>query len=322
MTTVNQDRRRVLIPKKLQAEGLIGIVSPSAAITPTMFPQLRKGREYLHNMGFRTEVSKNYLKELDGSAGTPQERAEDINSMFADTNIDAIICSQGGDTANSVLPYLDFNLIKENPKIFMGISDITVMLNALYSKTGLVTFHGNDIMWGFGRKPTAYDTRELIDRLVTGKIGKISKNSKWKTIREGIAEGRLIGGNLQCILKLAGTIYQPDFQDSILFLEDYDTTSEKCSYMFHQLRQMGAFENVKGIVIGYILGLQKSAKTRKKGQMEDVLERTTSHYDFPIVKCDDFGHNHSNTVLPLGVRARLSGMNTDSKLEILENCVI
>lgn len=319
--TENQNSSHPLIPKKLKTGDLIGIVSPSAAITPDVLPQLRKGREYLHSLGFRTEVGKNHLKELDGSAGTPEERAEDINSMFADHNIDAIICSQGGDTANSTLPYLDFNLIKHNPKIFMGISDITVLLNAIYSKTGLVTFHGNDVMWGFGKKPTAYDKQELIDRLVTGKIGEISKNSKWKTIRPGTAEGHLAGGNLRCILKLAGTDYQPDFQDSILFLEAFEITPEECSYMFHQLKQMGVFEQVNGIVVGYIWGLQKSAKVRKKSQMEDVLKRTTADYDFPIVKCNDFGHNRSNTTLPLGVRAGLSGSDPHPKLEILENCV-
>lgn len=317
----NQKNGQILVPKKLRIGDLIGIVSPSAAITPNVLPQLTKGREYLHSLGFKTEPSKNHLKELDGSAGTPEERAEDINSMFANPDIDAIICSQGGDTANSTLPYLDFNLIKENPKIFMGISDITVLLNAIHSKTNLVTFHGNDVMWGFGMKPTAYDRQELIDRLVTGRIGEINKNSIWKTIRPGTAEGRLAGGNLKCILKLAGTSYQPDFQDSILFLEAFEITPEECSYMFHQMRQLGIFDKIKGIVVGYIWGLQKSVKVRKKAQMEDVLMRTTADYDFPIVKCNDFGHNHSNTSLPLGVRARLSGTDADPRLEILEKCV-
>lgn len=312
---------RVIIPKKLRVGGSIGIVSPSAAITPDLLPQLRSGIEYLNGLGFQTEVSKNCLKELDGSAGTPKERAEDINNMFANPNVDAIICSQGGDTANSTLPYLDFELIRDNPKIFMGISDITVLLSAIHSMTGLVTFHGNDIMWGFGKNPTRYDKQEMIDRIVEGKIGELRRNSKWRTVRPGTAEGRLIGGNLRCILKLTGTKYQPDFQDSILFLEEFETTPGEVSYQLHQLKQMGAFEGIKGVIIGYIWGLQKNPQARKKTQMEDIINCVTADYDFPIVKCNDFGHKHPNTTLPFGVKARLSGTEEDTRMEILENCV-
>lgn len=310
-----------LIPKKLKKGDLIGIVSPSAAITPEILPSLEKGREFLHGLGFRTEVSKNCLKESGGSAGTPEERAEDINTMFADSNVDAIMCSQGGDTANSILPYLDFSLIKENPKIFQGISDITVLLNTIQKKTGLVTFHGNDVMWGFGRNPTTFDRREFVNRLVKGKTGVMNKNSRWKSIRDGVAEGHLMGGNLRCLLKLAGTEYQPDYSDSILFLEAFEITAGECEYMFHQLKQMGVFEGVRGVLVGYVWGLQKSANKRKQPQMEEVLRKTTSEYDFPIVKCDDFGHNRSNTSIPLGVSARLTGTVSEPKMEIIGNCV-
>ena len=319
--SMTEKSKQIILPKRLKKGDLIGIVSPSAAIAPEVLPILRKGREFLHNLGFRTEVSKNHLKELDGSAGTPEERAEDINDMFGDSRIDAIICSQGGDTANSILPYLDFKLIKENPKIFQGISDITVLLNVIQSQTGQVTFHGNDLIWGFGRKPSAYDIQEFTNRLITGEIGALRKNSRWKSVRSGNAEGRLMGGNLRCMLKLAGTGYQPDYSDSILFLEAFEVTSGECDYMFHQMKQMGAFEGIKGVLVGYVWGMQKSVKARKQAQMEDVLNRITSEYDFPIVKCNDFGHNCSNTTLPLGVHARLSAADSAPGLEILENCV-
>ncbi len=311
-----------VVPNKLKKGDVIGIVSPSAAVTPAAAIQLKKGREVLHNLGFTTVLSKNCLNEQDGSAGTPEDRADDINSMFGDSKVNAIICSQGGDTANSTLPYLDYNLIKENPKIFMGISDITVLLNTIQSKTGLVTFHGNDPIWGFGVNPTPYDTREFVDRLVNGNIGKMAKNSRWRSIREGNAEGRLMGGNLKCILKLAGTPYQPDFSNSILFLEAFEITQEETSYMLHQMKQMGIFDAIKGVLVGYVWGLQKNAGTRKKAQMEDILERTTSEFDFPIVKCNDFGHKHANTTIPLGVKARLNGTKKIPDLEILEKCVV
>ena len=297
-------------------------MSPSAAITPAVKPQLKEGIAFLRKSGFRTKPGRNHLKVQDGSAGTPEQRAEDINSMFVDGDVDAIICSQGGDTANTCIPYIDFDVMRRNPKIFMGISDITVLLNAFHAQTGLVTFHGNDVMWGFGRKPARYDRDEFTNRLMNGEIGQMRKNSKWKTVRDGSAEGRLVGGNLRCLLKLAGTPYQPDLSNSILFLEAFDITSDACSYMFSQLRQIGAFDRVRGVLIGYIWGLQSSSRRRECTQMEDILKRTSEDYDFPILKCDDFGHNCPNTVIPVGAKARLFGDENGSGLDILENCVV
>ncbi len=321
MIILTQNSPPMLTPRKLQKGDVIGIVSPSAAITPELLPMLKKGRETLHDIGLKTVVSDNCMKELKGSAGTPEERAEDINSMFGDKRIKGIICSQGGETANSTLPYLDYGLIKENPKVFQGISDITVLLNTIHGQTGLVTFHGNDIMFGFGRNPTEYDVNEFTGRVMEGKIGLLNKNSTWKTIRPGIAEGRLMGGNLGCILKLAGTSFQPDYSNSILFLEALDTKSDEFDYMFQQMKQMGVFEGVRGVLIGYVWGMQKSIKAQEQEQMEEVLERVTSNYDFPILKCNDFGHNCPNTTLPVGVKARLSGGEAGSTMEIMGNCV-
>jgi muramoyltetrapeptide carboxypeptidase len=162
----------MLIPQRLRRGDTIGIVSPSGAVRKEVKPQLKKGLGFLRNSGFKVQLGKNALKIEDRSAGTPEQRAEDINSMFSNDEIDAIICSQGGGTANTCLPLIDFDLIRKNPKIFLGISDITVLLNAFYAKTGLVTFHGNDVMFGFGRKFTRYDKDEFVDRLMLGVIGK------------------------------------------------------------------------------------------------------------------------------------------------------
>lgn len=309
------------VPERLRKGDLIGIVSPSAAITADVKPRLKEGIAFLRKLGFRTVLGKNHLKVLDGSAGTPEQRAEDINTMFEDREVKAIICSQGGDTSNTCLPYLDFEVIRKNPKIFMGISDITALLNAFHRKTGLVTFHGNDVMWGFGRHPTKYDTGEFVGRLVNGEIGKVRKNSKWKTVRKGTAEGILIGGNLRCLLKLAGTEYQPNLKGAILFLEAFEINPDECSYMFAHLQQLGAFDEVRGVIVGYIWGLQSSKERRNLTQLQDILKRMTKEYDFPIVKCDDFGHNCPNTTLPVGGKVRLRADGPSPELEILGRCV-
>ena len=306
-----------LIPKKLYKGDAIGIVSPSSPITGELTGQFKKGVEFLESLGFNVVIGEHVHSTTWGYAASPREKAEDINRMFADISIQAIICSQGGATANACLPYLNWDSIRENPKVFLGISDITVLLNAIQRKTGLVTFHGNDVAWGFGRNPTLYDEQELITRLMDGKIGEIRPSRERRTIRSGVAEGKLLGGNLPCLLKLAGTPYFPDFISAILFVEALGITPEACDHLFQQLKQMGVFDQIHGVIIGYIDGLQNDEKALM--QMEDVLLHVTAEYDFPILKVDDFGHNCPNTVLPVGDEVR---MNADSRtMEILEMCV-
>lgn len=303
-----------MIPKKLQIGDIIGIISPSGRVSKELENQFNKGVNFLKNLGFKVKVGKNALKNTLKYSATPQEKADDINSMFANKEVKAIICSQGGANSNSILPLLDFEIIKNNPKIFLGISDITVLLNAIYQKTELVTFHGNDVMFGFGREHTTYDEQEFIDRLAEGKVGEVKHNSEWKCVREGISEGILVGGNLGCINKLAGTEYFPEFKDKILFLEDHDasTSPDKVECYLSQLKQIGVFEKIKGLWIGYY-------NHKSKISYEEVVMNVLKDYDFPILKCDDFGHNTANTTIPIGTRIKLDA--TNKQVVLLDKCV-
>lgn len=302
---------------RLKKNDKIGIISPSDPITEDLMPQFNKGINFFRDLGFDVVVAKNALSNTLGYSATPKEKAEDINEMFKDASIKAIICSQGGRTANICLPFLDFEIIGKNPKIFLGMSDITVLLNAIYAKTGLITFHGGDIIWNFGREPKLYDKKEFIDRLMDGKIGLINSNGERMTIRGGTAEGKLLGGNLRCLLKLAGTPYFPDFNESILFLENFGFSAEETHCSFAQLEQMGVFNKVKGIIIGYIYDENYE---QKDVRMEDILKDVTAEYQLPILKVNDFGHNCSNTILPVGARVKL---NADKQeIEIIDECVV
>ncbi len=301
---------------RLNKNDKIGVITPSNSITEQLMPQFNQGVAYLKNLGFEIVIGKHALANTLGYSAKPEEKADDINAMFKDSSIRAIICSQGGDTANTCLPLLDFENIKKNPKIMVGISDITVLLNAIYARTGVITFHGNDLVWGFGRETRPYDRQEFIDRFIHGKIGLISSNGTRTTIRGGKATGRLLGGNLRCLLKLAGTPYFPDFADSVLFLESFGFSPELCFCYCMQLEQLGVFYKVKGIVIGHICN---EAAENRTVQMADVVERVTAKYGLPILKVNDFGHNCANTVLPVGVKV---GLNADEKtIEILEECL-
>lgn len=306
-----------MIPKRLAQGDTIGVVSPSTSITPESEDRFRQGMTFLENLGFRLVAGKHVRSTTWGYAASPREKAEDVNRMFADESVRAIICSQGGDTANACLPYLDWDTILSNPKVFLGISDITVLLNAIFHKTGLVTFHGNDVLWGFGRNPTEYDRQEFVARLMNAEIGQVKPNRERRTIRSGVAEGKLLGGNLNCLLKLAGTPYFPDFAGAILFVEALNISPARCDHLFQQLAQIGIFDQIRGAVIGYIDGLENDAHA--VAQMEDVLLRVTADHDFPILKTGDFGHNCPNTVLPVGGTVRI---NADLRtMEILEPCV-
>ncbi|MBF0591983.1 MAG: hypothetical protein HQL02_07835, partial [Nitrospirae bacterium] len=179
-----------------------------------------------------------------------------------------------------------------------GLSDVTVFLNGIHHRTGLITYHGNNVRLGVQDKPSDYDKEELIDRLCRGKTGDIRAFRQRTTIRGGVGVGRLLGGNLRCLLKLLDTGFWPDFTDSILFIESYRITPESCLRYFEALRQRGVFEGVRGCLVGFNYSMQVTNPQMQ--QMETLLAEFTSNYDFPILKVEDFGHFCPNTVLPVG----------------------
>jgi len=306
-----------LIPQKLNRGDAVGIVSPSSPVTEVLASQLRAGIEFLSGLGLKVMVGEHAYATTWGYAAAPREKAEDINRMFADDSIHAILCSQGGSTANACLPYLDWDMMREHPKIFTGMSDISVLLNAITARTGLITFHGADVVWDLGRNPGKYVVDELVACLIEGRIGAIPPVGPRRMVRGGVAEGRLLGGNLNCLLKLAGTPYFPDFAGAILFVEAINVDPERCDFMFQQLKQMGVFGQIRAALVGFIDGLQNDAEALM--QMEDVLLRVTEEFDFPILKCDDFGHNCPSTILPVGGLVRLDADGLT--VEVLEKCV-
>lgn len=301
-----------MLARKLNKGDTIGVVSPSTPVTPGD-EQFEQGIECLKNMDFRVVLGKHVHSNTLGYSATPLEKADDINDMFADNSVQAILCSQGGENSNSCLPLLDWEVIRANPKVFLGMSDITVLQNAICAKTGLVTFHGNDLMWGFGRDPTAYDIQEFVNRLVEGQNGKILANGPRETVRGGIARGILRGGSLWSLLKLAGTPYWPVFTGAVLFLEAIGLDPLAGDRMLHQLKQIGVFEQVAGVLLGHFDGLDNDPKATI--HIQNVILNVTREYAFPILKTSDFGHNCPNTVLPVGAEVKMDADEQD--IEIL-----
>ena len=288
----------VIHPRKLSPGDTIGIVAPSDPVLPDQEPKLQAGITVLENLGFKVKHGRHIRSTALGFSAAPQEKADDINAMFADPAVSAIICAQGGNTANAPLSLLNWEMIQNNPKVFIGISDITVLLNAIYHKVGLVTYHGNDILWGFGNTLTDYEHSEFKRIMIDGQIGSYPPNQPRALVRSGQAHGHMLGGNLRCLLKLAGTPFWPDFSGAILFLEAFEITQSDCHTAFLQMLHMGVFDQIAGAVVGYIYSMQHNSTPRP--HMEDILLDVTREYRFPILKMNDFGHNCPNTVLPVG----------------------
>lgn len=315
-----------MIPKRLKKGDTIGIVAPSNPFGEKYRKGLESAENVIKGIGLNVKYSKNFYKvdKYGVSAGSPKERADDINSFFSDSNIKMMWCSHGGDTANQVLEYLDFNLIKKNPKIFMGLSDITLLLNAIYKETGLVTFHGTDFKSGINSEHfgSNYTQKEFRVRFVDGVIGKVNNNSKWKCIRKGKAKGEILGGNIRCFLKLAGTKYIPHLKGGILLLEGYHIELRSAVNLITRLRTMGVFKEMSGIIVGSVYSFDKEKqidKDRRRVYFEDIVLDITKDYDFPILKIYEFGHRCPSTFLPIGGEAEIDAEKLMFK--ITKKCV-
>jgi len=293
------------------------VVSPSAVVTDEGRPQLDAGIAVLEDLGLRVRLADHALSASLGYSATPAEKAADLNRMVADPEVRAIMCTQGGTTANACLPLLDWPALAANPKVLVGMSDITVLVNAVFARTGLITFHGPDLMWGLGRDPSAYDVEEFTARLVDGTVGPVRPAGPRGTIRPGVAEGPLLGGNVECLRKLAGTPFAPDVTGAVLLLETLGFAADAGHCCFHHLAQAGMLDRVAGIVVGHVDGDGQAPPLRLVDVLVEVLDELGC--DVPVLRIADIGHNCPNTVLPIGARVR---MDADRHLlEIAEPCL-
>ncbi|MBF0464483.1 MAG: LD-carboxypeptidase [Nitrospirae bacterium] len=296
-----------LLPKRLSPGDKIGVVCPSNEIAgQKQTEELRRGIKFFENLGFKVERGKNLC------SANPQDRANDINEFFLNPDIKAIFSAQGGDTSERVLKFIDWSAVSENPKIFMGLSDVTVFLNAIYTKTSLIPFHGGDVRYHYGKNPTEYDKTEFTDRLINGCTGKINPSGDRKTIRGGKGSGNLLGGNLRCLLKLVDTPFWPDFTGAILMLEALTMDELRCVEYLKILRQKGVFDKISGVIVGFVYSME--IEKPDAPQMEDILLMETRDYNFPILKVRDFGHGCPNTVLPIGAQIELNADNLTYKI--------
>lgn len=292
-------------PERLKKGDTIGIIAPSNPITERYKEYLNNSIKIFENMGFNIKLSQNIYKNTWGYSATPEEKASDINDMFADKEVKAIISAVGGDNSFNCLGLIDYENIKKNPKIICGYSDATNYLEAIYTKTGLITYHHLEMV-DLGKKLNReFELKQFKKTLIDGTIGNIDKNSQYKVLKKGCTEGIIVGGNVPSIVTLLNTEYFPDLTDKILFLEVYSKTTnfELTDRYIGLLKYHGVFDKIKGLWIGHYDADTENTK------IEDIFMRHLKEFDFPIIKCDDFGHDCDKIVIPIGAKVKFDANN-------------
>lgn len=301
-----------MLPQRLQKGDVIGVPAPSGPITEDKKEELLQAKEMVEKDGFRVKLSDHIFSNTLGYSASVEEKVADMHQMFADKEVKMVWCAKGGENCNSLFDYLDYDLIRQNPKIFCGYSDITSLSNVIYAKTGLVTFNGTNFK-SIATDETDYSYNELQKRFVEGSLA-LGQKEEYTVLKEGVAEGVLVGGNLSLTRGLVTGKYTIDFQDKILFLEELSLESGPAlvSNFLYYLKQNGVFDQIRGLWLGHYdspIPLEKI-----------VMDVLGEEVPFPIVKCNHFGHTEKKTVIPIGTKARIDTSKKEM-VELIEACV-
>ena len=305
-------------PKKLNPKSTIGIISPSYWLDNK---SLNETIKYYKNLDYNIIVGKSNHLRKGPFAGTPQERADDIHRMFIDQKVDAIICARGGYGANKVLSLLDYKLIKNNPKIFIGYSDITAYLLSITQKTNLITFHGPMLSSNKSRF-IKYNYDRMIEILTQKKSLKISHpiNHTVRTLKKGKAFGPLWGGNITLIMNRLGTIDSLNTKGMILFLEDVDEYLYSFERMLVHLREAELFKNIKGLIIGELQNIKDQDIPFDKNADEIVMD-ICGDLNIPIISNYPCGHGTYQCTFPISIPVELNANQKIPSITILESAV-
>lgn len=314
--------------KRLKKGDAIGIFTPSSPATVTAKQRFERAKAFLEEKGFEIIEGK-LTGQMDGyRSGTPKERAEELNELLRNPNIQMIMSTIGGTNSNSMLPYIDYEAFKQNPKLVVGYSDATAILLALYAKTGITTYYGPALIPSFGEfEPLVTDTYRYFEHYFMNECGlpyeipmpplwsddpvnwlekttekKLYKND-WMTGHSGVAEGRLVGGNVNAMYGFIGSPYFPEIKKGdILLLEDCMKTASVVEKNFAMLKVHGVFDKVAGIILGKYeqyddLGTGK--------QPLDLLLEQLDEQEIPILADFDTCHTHPMHPLAIGKTVKL-----------------
>ncbi|MCX7904269.1 MAG: LD-carboxypeptidase [Caloramator sp.] len=295
-------------PKKLNKGDKIGIIAPaSPCYNKDLF---MKGIKILNDLGFNIELGRSCFAREGFLAGDDFLRAEDFNNFFKRKDIDAIFCLRGGYGSIRILDKIDWDCVINNPKIFIGYSDITVLLNVIYDRTNIICFHGP--MVGTGDLFNDINLNMLLDSL-QGNLG--GYKIKLKCINFGQAEGIIIGGNLSVLVSLIGTRYNINFKDKILFIEDINEEPYKIDRMLQTLKYCGTFDKLKAIILGQFTNCE--TLDEKSFTLHEVFINFFREINIPVFYGLEAGHGRIKMTIPIGIKVKIE----DNHLTFLEEAV-
>ncbi|MCR2033192.1 S66 family peptidase [Anaerofustis stercorihominis] len=271
----------------------IGIVACSNGINVKKKEEIKELVIILKNMGFVPILGNNIFADNSIFCGSSIEKAKSLMDFYINNEIKAIFDVSGGDIANEILDFLDYDVIKNNPKPFFGYSDLTTVINALYRKTGAVSYLYQ--IRNLVSECRETQTKDFYNSLFLGKNDLFDFN--YKFIRGNKLKGTVLGGNIRCLLKLAGTEYFPDFQNKVLFLESRSGNEGAMISYLTQLKQMGIFNKISGVILGKFSQMERE---NIKPKAEELILNVTKDKSFPIVKTSDIGHNKNSKCMIIG----------------------
>jgi len=326
--------------RKLEIGDSIGIFSPSTPITSTSKNRFARAVEFLENKGFKVVKGNLTGKKDFYRSGSIKERAEELNELIRNPEVRCIMSTIGGMNSNSILPYIDYDSYRKDPKIIVGYSDVTAILFGIYAMTGISTFYGPALVATFGELEPFNELsyRYFNDVLVQKDMNsylfqmpnvwtedymdwesqtssKIGQQNQWLTRKEGMVEGRLIVGNLNTMTGIWGSQYMPKIvKGDVVFIEDSLKDIATLERLFSMLKLNGIFD----IIGGLILGKHEKFDDRGTGRKPyEILEEVMGDYNFPFLAEVDCCHTHPMFTMPIGVRVRLNA--TNKAIEMLES---
>ncbi|MDG3581563.1 S66 peptidase family protein [Galbibacter pacificus] len=313
----------IILPKKLKKGDTVGLIAPGYALSSDA---LQNAITNVKTMGFvpyhtpRIEGNFGYLSNTD------EARVADLHEMFLNPDIDGIVCARGGYGCTRILNQINFEHIRQNPKVLVGFSDITALVNAIYQQTGLVTFHGpvgttldnefnrshlEDIIChannSIALTPETYSSQTVAD----------DATFEQYVINSGKATGKLVGGNLSLLSAMTGTEFDIDYTDKIVFIEDIDEDPYRIDRMLTQLLDSKTFKNARGIVLGVFKGCNEPK--RVSFSLREVILDRIKPLNIPSIYGFSIGHIKKHLTIPVGIEATLDTKNFN--LQLLENSV-
>ena len=315
---------KVLKARSLKKGDTLGIITPSSALTDE--EAIRKTKEVFETLGFKVKEATHIRARYGDLAGTDEQRIADIHAMFADPEVRGIVCIRGGTGASRLLDRLDYNLIAKNPKVLLGYSDVTALLLAFYAKAGLVGFHGavgtstwtNKLAVSFGEQFFDNKLQQYQNPSDQGD-NLISYDNRIQTLHKGVAEGRLVGGNLTLIAGLCGSDFLPDFKDAILFVEEVEEDIDRVDRMFCQLKNAGILARIKGFVFGHCTDCKPSGGYGSLS-LQNVLDDYIKPLGIPAYSGARIGHITNQFILPVGAMVRMDAQK--GTIQLLEHALV